>query len=150
MTNSPVSTFSSTSLALRAFLPNCGTPSVSSATCVPRWIIPVRYVRVEFRRICQNRKTYCELTMSFRTIRESVICDSECRRATARLALKLHLSRCTKIVRFLDNHYIMVRRDKDMRCVNLGRWVRIVIAKLVCAWVNGFSCATGMRPQYHG
>jgi hypothetical protein len=71
--------------------------------------------------------------MSFRTIRESVICDSECRRATARLALKLHLSRCTKIVRFLDNHYIMVRRDKDMRCVNLGRWVRIVIAKLVCA-----------------
>ena len=36
--NLPVSTFSSTSLALRAFLPNCGTPSVSSTTCVPRWI----------------------------------------------------------------------------------------------------------------
>jgi hypothetical protein len=71
--------------------------------------------------------------MSFRTVCESVILDCECRRATARLALELHLSRCTKIVRLLDNHYIMVRKNMDMRCVNLRRWVRIVIAKLVYA-----------------
>jgi hypothetical protein len=38
-----------------------------------------------------------------------------------------------KIVRLLDNHYIMVRKDMDIRCISLRRWVRIVIAKLVYA-----------------
>jgi hypothetical protein len=69
-------------------------------------------------KIIGSRKTYRRLLMSLRTVRESIITDMECRRTTARLALKIHLSRWTKIARFLDNHYTMIRRNTRMRCCN--------------------------------
>lgn len=96
----------------------------------------------------ENAKTYRPLTMSFRAIRESIVSNLECRRTTARLTLKFHLSRWIVTARSFNNHSIMVQDDRCMLRHSWGQWVRAAKTKLVCVWIAGFSRLTTTQPRH--
>ena len=75
--------------------------------------------------------------MSFRTVRESIVSDLECRRTTARLTLEFHLSRWIITAQLLNNHCIMARNNRIMRHLSRNQRVRAAKAKFVCvnSWI---------------